>query len=132
MRRWATVAGVASVQRAVVTRERHGHHQRQIRGDRPGRQDRLFDLGEVGLRLDGEQVRTGLGQRRRLFRIGVERLLRLDPAERREAHAERAHRPGDHGAGLERDAHTPDVEIRHPIGQPEPGQAEPVRLRTCS
>ena len=111
----------------VVARERHRHDQRETRCHRHSRGDGLFDLREVGLRLDREQVRAPVRQRRRLFGVRLERLLPADPSERREPHAERSHRPGDDRSGLPRDRDTPDVQVGDAVGQAEPNQAEAVR-----
>ena len=114
-------------QRAVVLRERRAHHDRERRRARAGGGERLLHLAQVRLRLDDQQVDAAVGERGGLLPVGLERVLRLDPAVRSQPHAQRPHRTGDEpGAGVTGEGRRRAVELGRPRGEAVRAQPEPV------
>ena len=114
-------------QRAVVLRERRAHHDRERRRARAGGGERLLHLAQVRLRLDDQQVDAAVGERGGLVPVGLERILRLDPAVRSQPHAQRPHRTGhEPGAGVTGEGRRGAVELGRPRGETVRAQPEPV------
>jgi hypothetical protein len=94
---------------------------------------RLFQLAEVGLRLDDENVGAAVGERSRLLAVRAEGLGRIDPAVRLEPDPERTDRAADElGLRFARPGDPGRADRRDPVGQAvalEPISVRPERVR---
>src|SRR5439155_157983 len=117
-------------ERAVVGGEGDRDRDRQV-ADLAGGRDGLFDLREVGLRLDQHEVDARPSEGGDLLGECVERLRRAHAPVRREPNAERPHRARNQHASGAGDVHPARAELARPVrhaaaAEREPGRAEGV------
>ena len=88
----------------------------------------MFELAQVALRFDHEQVDARVREGGGLLAVRGERILRTHPSVGLEADAQRAHRTrDDRGAGVARERDAGAAQLGEPVGEPVSLQAVSVR-----